>query len=529
MAVPVLEIQNLNVRFTAQPEDIVAVRDLSLRLMPGETLAIVGESGSGKSQAMLAALGLLASNGRASGSVKLEGQELLGLTAAALNRWRGKRITMIFQEPMSALDPLFRIGWQIAAPLRAHAGLGARAAWLRALELLGEVGIAEPARRMRSYPHQLSGGQRQRVMIAMAIACRPAVLIADEPTTALDAVSQLQILELLGELKARLGMAVVFITHDLGLMRRFADHVLVMRAGEVVESGAAEEVFANPRADYTRMLLDAMPAAKASQVASESPVLLEARGLCVTYHLPGRLLRRSQPVRAVGDVSLHVRRGETRGILGDSGSGKTTLGRALLKLAPFTGALTYHSRDLAPLSRAAMGPLRKSMQIVFQDPFGSLSPRMSVAAIVAEGLRVHAPDMTRAERGARASATLKEVGLDAALGARYPHELSGGQRQRVAIARALILRPELVVLDEPTSALDRAVQRDIVELLARLQREHGLAYVFISHDLAVMRALADRVLVMQDGRVVEQGNAREVFENPRHEATRRLLAAARLT
>ena len=528
MAAPVLAIQNLNVRFAARPHDIVAVRDFNMRVMPGETVAIVGESGSGKSQAMLAALGLLASNGRATGSVKLEGQELLGLNPAALNQWRGKRVTMIFQEPMSALDPLFRIGAQIAAPLRAHAGMGARAARARAVELLAEVWIAEPARRARSYPHQLSGGQRQRVMIAMAIACKPTVLIADEPTTALDAASQLQILNLLQELKTRLGMAVVFITHDLGLMRRFADHVLVMRGGEVIESGSAQDVFANPQAAYTRVLLDAMPPVRAQGTVSEAAPLLEARGLSVTYQLPGGFLRRGRPLHAVSDASLQVRRGETLGILGDSGSGKTTLGRALLKLAPFTGALSFKGRDLTLLGRAEMRPLRQSMQIVFQDPYGSLSPRMSVAAIVAEGLRVHAPALTRVERAARASAALNDVGLDPALGARFPHELSGGQRQRVAIARALILRPELLVLDEPTSALDRAVQREIVELLARLQREHDLAYVFISHDLAVIRALADRVLVMQDGRVVEEGEARTVFANPLHAATQRLLAAARL-
>ena len=526
MAAPVLEIQNLSVRFAAQPDDVVAVRDFTMQLSPGETLAIVGESGSGKSQAMLAALGLLAENGAATGSVKLEGVELLNLKPAALNRFRGRRVTMIFQEPMSALDPLFRVGQQIAAPLRAHAGMSARAARARAAALLREVGIADADRRIDSYPHQLSGGQRQRVMIAMAIANNPAVLIADEPTTALDAASQREILELLGALKARHGMAIVFITHDLGLMRRFADAVLVMRAGEVVEHGPTATVFASPRHPYTRLLMDAMPATKAEREKSLAPPLLEARGLGVTFRLPGRLFERSQPLHAVRDVDLRVAHGETLGILGDSGSGKTTLGRALLKLAPFTGALAYMGRDISRLSRAQMRPLRKTMQIVFQDPYGSLSPRLRVSDIVSEGLRVHAPTLTPCERAAEAAAALADVGIDPALGARYPHELSGGQRQRVAIARALILNPQLVVLDEPTSALDRAVQRDIVALLRRLQSKYGLAYVFISHDLSVMWALADYVLVMQGGRVVEQGAAREVFANPQHEATRRLLAAA---
>ena len=528
MTGPALEIQNLNVRFAAQPDDVIAVRGFGLRLMPGETLAIVGESGSGKSQAMLAAMGLLAANGRATGSVRLEGEEILGLAPAALNRWRGRRISMIFQEPMSALDPLFRIGQQIAAPLRAHAGFGRRAARGRALELLTEVGIADPARRARNYPHQLSGGQRQRVMIAMAIANTPAVLIADEPTTALDATLQVQILDLLMALRARLGMAIVFVTHDLGLVRRFADHVLVMRAGEVVESGPAREVFASPRARYTRLLLAAAPAPLPPRDASGTPVLLEAVNLSVTFRLPSGLLRAAQAINAVDGVSLQLRRGETLGIVGESGCGKTTLGRALLKLVPATGALVYDGIDLAPLSRAAMRPLRRHLQIVFQDPWGSLSPRLSVGAVVGEGLLVHEAGLARAQRDARVAAALEDVGLDPALRSRFPHEFSGGQRQRIAIARALILRPQILVLDEPTSALDRAVQRDIVALLLALQHRHAMAYVFISHDLAVVRALADRIVVMQDGRVIETGGAAQIFGQPQHAMTRRLVAAAML-
>ena len=526
---PVLAIRDLCVRFGSAAQGVEVVRDFGFDLMPGSTLAIVGASGSGKSQAMLAVMGLLASDGTATGSVKFEGQELLDLGAPALNAIRGSRMTMIFQEPMSALDPLFTIGQQIAAPLRAHGSLGRRAMRARVLELLADVGIGDPAARINSYPHQLSGGQRQRVMIAMAIANHPAVLIADEPTTALDATVQAQVLDLLRDLKTRLHMAMVFVTHDLGLARHIADHVLVMEHGCCVESGATQDIFANPQAAATRALLAASPPLRQARQAAPQVPVLEGQSLQVTLRLPGSFLRRGRALRAVEDVSLSLAPGQTLGIVGESGSGKTTLGRALLRLVPAQGRLLYRGRDLMLLDPRALRPLRKSLQIVFQDPYGSLSPRMTLRAIIGEGLAIHEPLAGKAARERRVIAALEEVGLDAAMANRFPHEFSGGQRQRIAIARVMILRPELVVLDEPTSALDRAIQRDIVALLMRLQRIHGMAYVFISHDLAIVRAMADSVLVMLDGRVVEHGSTEAIFERPRHDATRALLRAAALT
>ena len=526
MAASVLSVSNLHVNFATQDGVVEAVRGISLDVQAGETVALVGESGSGKSQAMMAAIGLLTSNGTASGSVKLAGEEILGLPDKALNRLRGEKITMIFQEPMTSLDPLFCIGAQLREVIGHHASLDRSAIRARALELLQLVGIPQAERRLKSYPHELSGGQRQRVMIAMAIANNPKVLLADEPTTALDVTVQAQILALLGDLKARLGLALVFITHDLGLVRRFADRIYVMRKGKVVESGAVADVMERPAHAYTQMLLAAEPQGIKQPVPANAPVLLAATDLAVTYRLPGGLFTATIEIKALDKVSLTLRTGQTLGIVGESGSGKSTLGRAVLKLIPASGLLRFEDRDLQPLDRAAMRPLRRTMQLVFQDPFGSLSPRMPVGDIITEGLLVHDPGSSRAGREARAAAALSEVGLDPSARNRYPHEFSGGQRQRIAIARALILKPKLIVLDEPTSALDRSVQSEIVALLRRLQEAYGLTYLFISHDLAVVRAISDEIIVMKDGVVLERGPTEQVFAAPAQEYTRALIRAA---
>ena len=526
MAAPLLVIRDLKVRFADGRQSHEAVRGVDIEIAAGESVAIVGESGSGKSQTALAAMGLLARNGAASGSVMFEGSELLGAAKAALDTVRGARITMIFQEPMTSLDPLFPIGAQIAEPIIAHGGLSKRAARARALDLLTLVGIPEPALRLRSYPHQLSGGQRQRVMIAMAIANNPALLIADEPTTALDVTVQAQILDLLADLRRRLGMALLLITHDLGLVRRYASRVYVMRAGEVVESGAVETVMANPQSAYTRAMIDAEPTGVKPAPPLGAPALLEARDIGVSFALPSGVFSAPRVLRAVDGVSLALREGQTLGVVGESGSGKSTLGRALLRLTPCTGALSFQGVDLQRLDRRAMRPLRRQMQLVFQDPFGSLSPRMNIGDIVAEGLLVHAPELSASQRDWEAARALGEVGLDPDKRHRTPNEFSGGQRQRIAIARAMVLKPSLLVLDEPTSALDRSVQKDILALLRRLQDAHQLTYIFISHDLAVVRAMADAIIVMKDGRVVERGATAQIFERPVEDYTRRLIAAA---
>ncbi|MBS3648201.1 ABC transporter ATP-binding protein [Pseudaminobacter sp. 19-2017] len=524
---PILAVRDLRVRFRTLDGVVEAVKGVNLQVNAGETVAIVGESGSGKSQTMMAAMSLLASNGSATGAVDYRGRNLLELSKRELNRIRGSRISMIFQEPMTSLDPLYSIGSQLMEPIRRHRKLGAKEARAEAIRLLDLVRIPDPQRRFKSYPYELSGGQRQRVMIAMALANNPDILIADEPTTALDVTVQAQILTLLAELQQKLGMAIVFITHDLGIVRRFADRVYVMRAGEVMEEGETEQIFAEPRHSYTKMLLAAEPSGRKEPPPNGFPVILEGRNVEVTFSIGGGFLSGPPMIlRAVDKVSLALRQQQTIGIVGESGSGKSTLGRALLRLLPSEGVVWLGVKDISKADREAMRPLRRQLQLVFQDPFGSLSPRMTVGQIVTEGLLVHEPALSRAERDRRAAEALQEVGLDPAMRNRYPHEFSGGQRQRIAIARAMILKPRVVVLDEPTSALDRSVQKQIVELLRNLQSAYELSYLFISHDLAVVRAMADYIIVMRQGRVVEQGLTDDIFDNPREEYTRTLMAAA---
>jgi oligopeptide transport system ATP-binding protein len=518
-----LRFEHLSVSFGA----VDAVRDLTFGVAPGETAAIVGETGSGKSVAMLAALGLLPPSASITGNVFWDDQPLIGLERRALDRIRGKAVSIVFQEPQSALDPLFSVGSQIAAVLRSGLGLPRRAAFNRAVELLNEVGIAEPARRARMYPHELSGGQRQRVAIAMAISCEPRLLIADEPTTALDATVAAKVLALLADLKTRHGMSLVLVSHDLALVRRVAGHIHVMEKGRLVESGPAAEIARRPAHPYTRMLL-AANFLRAKPAAPAGPPLLTASNLRVTYPLRKKWFARRQIFTAVDGIDLRIGAGETLGLIGESGSGKSSVGRALLKLEKAEGQLDYAGRDLMALSQKNMLPLRRELQIVFQDPFSSLSPRLRVAEIVGEGLLIHEPALAPRIRAARVKKVLEEVGLSAAFLTRLPHELSGGQRQRVAIARALVLEPRLVVLDEPTSALDRSVQAEVLQLLQRLQQTRGLSYLFITHDLAVARAIADRIAVMQAGRIVEEGPTAQVFGAPRESYTRELVTSALL-
>ncbi|CAK0761645.1 putative oligopeptide ABC transporter ATP binding subunit YejF [Gammaproteobacteria bacterium] len=520
-----LEINDLTVAFGSK----TVVDGVSFTIRKGETLALVGESGSGKSVTALSILQLLpyplASHPR--GSIRLQGRELVGASSAHLREVRGDRVAMIFQEPMTSLNPLHTVERQVAETLIVHRGLDRRAARIRTLELLREVGLAEAERRLDAFPHQLSGGQRQRVMIAMALANEPDLLIADEPTTALDVTLQAQILQLLKTERERLGMALLIITHDLGIVRKVADRVCVMNAGSIVESGTVVEVLDHPRHPYTQHLLAAEPGGRPPAAALNAPVVLEACDMRVWFPIRRGVLRRIvDQVRAVDGISLEIREGHTVGVVGESGSGKTTLGLALLRLERSQGTIRFLGQDLHSLTLRRLRPVRREMQIVFQDPFGSLNPRLSVEDIVGEGLTVHRLGRDATERQQLIAAALDEVGLDLELRYRYPHELSGGQRQRIAIARAIVLKPRLVILDEPTSALDRSVQAQIIDLLRTLQTRHRLAYLFISHDLKVVRALADEVIVMRDGRVVEHGRANEIFHNPRDSYTRALITAA---
>ena len=522
----VLDVRDLGIRFRQDGRIIDAVKGVSFTIGKGETVALVGESGSGKSVTALATVSLLPDSALVTGSVRYNGAEMVGAAEPELRRVRGNDISFICQEPMTSLNPLHTIQTQLGESLALHQGLTGDAARARIIELLNKVGIREAESRLDAYPHQLSGGQRQRVMIAMALANGPDLLIADEPTTALDVTIQAQILELLADLKRTEGLSLLFITHDLGVVRRIADRVCVMQGGEIVEQGPAAQIFAAPQHPYTQKLLAAEPTGRPDPVAADAPEIVRTEGLRVWFPIHRGFLRRTVGyVKAVNDATLSVRAGETLGIVGESGSGKTTLALAILRLIPSTGPVVFLGQDLQSQHGKDLRDLRRNLQIVFQDPFGSLSPRMTVEQIIAEGLGVHGVEPGRDKRQMVAD-IMTEVGLDPAAMGRYPHEFSGGQRQRVAIARAMILRPKLVVLDEPTSALDMTVQVQIVDLLRALQRKWGLAYLFISHDLRVVRALAHKVIVMKDGDVVEAGVGAQVFEDPQHAYTRALLAAA---
>ena len=524
-----LEIENLGVRFHAEDGGINAVHSASLEIEEGETVALVGESGSGKSVTALSVLQLLPypRASHPSGSVRFGGEELLGAQADRLRALRGGRISMIFQEPMTSLNPLHSIEKQISETLILHRGLDKAQARTRTVELLKQVGLPNVEERLDAWPHQLSGGQRQRVMIAMALANEPDLLIADEPTTALDVTVQAQILQLLKDLQQQLGMAILLITHDLGIVRHMADRVYVMKDGNMVEHNAARALFSNPQHDYTKLLLNAEPNGKPPAIDQRAPLVIETRDLKVHFPILRGLLRRTVGhVKAVDGISLEVRAGQTLGVVGESGSGKSTLGQALLRLLPSDGPIKFEKRDIQGWKERDLRPLRRQIQIVFQDPFSSLSPRMSAFQIIEEGLRVHSIGATHAERRQRVADSLHEVGLDASSMDRFPHEFSGGQRQRIAIARAMILEPRFVVLDEPTSALDKTVQAQIIELLLSLQHKHGLAYLFISHDLKVVRAIASEVIVMKDGLVIERGPTEQLFDDPQKDYTHALLAAA---
>ena len=522
----VLDVADLNVRFSQDGKVIHAVRGVSFSVAKGETVALVGESGSGKSVTALSTVGLLPDSASVSGSVHYGATEMVGASEPALRRVRGNDISFIFQEPMTSLNPLHTIEKQLAESLILHQGLSGVAARMRILELLEKVGIRDAQSRLGAYPHQLSGGQRQRVMIAMALANGPELLIADEPTTALDVTIQAQILDLLADLKAREGLSLLFITHDLGIVRRIADRVCVMKDGEIVEHGPTAELFAAPQHPYTQKLLAAEAKGLPAAVAENAKTVLSTDHLKVWFPIHAGFLRKTVGyVKAVNDASVTVRAGETLGIVGESGSGKTTMALAVMRLIASEGGITFQGQQVQDWRAGQMRALRRDMQIVFQDPFGSLSPRMTVEQIIAEGLGVHGLEPGR-DRRSMVSDIMQEVGLDPATMARYPHEFSGGQRQRIAIARAMILRPKLVVLDEPTSALDMTVQVQIVNLLRDLQVKWGLAYLFISHDLRVVRAMSHKMIVMRNGDIVEAGPADTLFTAPQTDYTKALMAAA---
>lgn len=524
MSESILEVENLSVKF----RDTEVVHNVSFHIKRGETVAIVGESGSGKSVTALSVMQLLPYQyaSHPTGSILIDNQEVIGLNEEALLKIRGNRVGMVFQEPMTSLNPLHFIEKQIGEVLYVHRGMGIAEARARSLELLELVGLQRAQERLRAYPHELSGGQRQRVMIAMALANEPDLLIADEPTTALDVTVQAQILKLLDELKDRLNMALLLITHDLGVVRKMADRVCVMTDGHMVEQGSSESIFSNPQHDYTRHLLAAEPSGEPVPANANSPVVMHADNLSVEFNLAKGLFARKKVLTAVNQVSLVLRQGQTLGIVGESGSGKTTLAMALVRLTGCRGSIYLGETPLQGLKSKALRSLRNQFQVVFQDPFGSLPPRLSANQIIEAGLKIHKPELSANERRKRVSEVLKEVGLDPAWQDRYPHEFSGGQRQRIAVARAIVLKPKIIVLDEPTSALDLSVQAQMVDLLRDLQRKHDLAYLFISHDLKVVRALAHELIVMKDGEVVEQGPSEQIFTAPSSDYTKALMAAA---
>ena len=526
---PLLSIRDLSIAFGHGVREVLAVDRVSFDIRKGETMALVGESGSGKSITALSVMKLLPypAAHHPSGSIKFQGRELLTMSEQQIREVRGNDITIIFQEPMTSLNPLHTIEKQIREILSLHQGLNAGAARVKIIELLGQVGIPDPAGRLGSYPHQLSGGQRQRVMIAMALANKPDLLIADEPTTALDVTVQAQILKLLKDIQTQLGMSMLFITHDLGIVRKLADRVCVMQRGKIVEQGEVERVFTAPEHPYTRALLAAEPKPDPALPRPDAPIVIETKDLKVWFPVKRGVMRKIVGhIKAVDGVSIELRKGETLGVVGESGSGKTTLGLAILRLISSTGPIVFMGHAIEGLKFKQMRPFRHDMQIVFQDPYGSLSPRMAVSDIVEEGLWVHHPGLSRTEREQRVVAALNDVGLDPATRFRYPHEFSGGQRQRIAVARALALEPTFIVLDEPTSALDMLIQSQMVDLLRDLQKRHDLTYMFISHDLRVVAALASRLLVMRNGKMVEEGAAAELFKAPKTEYTRALFAAA---
>jgi microcin C transport system ATP-binding protein len=526
---PLLSVENLSVHFRQGEKVVEAVKSVSFTLNPRETVALVGESGSGKSVTALSILQLLPypKASHPQGHIYFKSQDLVGAPETTLRSIRGNKIAMIFQEPMTSLNPLHTIEKQISEVLYVHKKLAGVEARKRCIEVLEMAGFKDGESRLGAYPHQLSGGQRQRVMIAMALACEPDILIADEPTTALDVTIQAQLLDLLKDLQKKLGMAMLLITHDLGIVRKMADRLVMMKDGNVMEEGETAKIFAEPKSSYTKHLLNAFPKGEAVPVPPEARQLLKTENLKVHFAIREGLFRKKVgDIRAVDDVSLTLNEGHTLGIVGESGSGKTTLAMAILRLEKSEGKIVFNNQDVQSFSPKGMRPLRREMQVVFQDPYGSLSPRMSVAQIIAEGLEIHGIGKTKEERDLQVTQALMEVGLDPEARHRYPHEFSGGQRQRIAIARAIALKPKLVVLDEPTSALDRSVQVDVIDLLRKLQTSHKLAYLFISHDLAVVRAISHEVLVMKGGKIVEQGTASSIFHSPQEPYTKALLKAA---
>lgn len=526
---PILKVNNLSVSFTTNDGIVDAVKDVNFELFKGETLAIVGESGSGKSVSSNALMQLLPNNAlvHSQSSIVFEGQELLTKSEVEMQSIRGDRIGMIFQEPMTSLNPYMRVGIQVAEAIMCHRPVSRSQAKTKVLELFDLVHLPNIEQAYTKYPHEFSGGQLQRIMIAMALINEPDILIADEPTTALDVTVQAEVLNLIKEIQSKLGTAILFITHDLGVVKHLADRVVVMCKGDVVEEGECHALFADPQHDYTKMLINSIPRGGKDPTEEHAPALLKADDIRVKFLIKSHFIQsKNQYFEAVKGISLELKQGETLGIVGESGSGKSTLGRALIGLLPCSGTIHFKGQDVSQLTEKQRFDLKKDVQMVFQDPYGSLSPRMTIGEIITEGLTVHQPSMTKSERMQRARKALEEVRLDPHSINRYPHEFSGGQRQRIAIARALILEPSFILLDEPTSALDRSVQLTVIDLLKDIQKKHNIGFLFISHDLSVVKALSDRVLVMQKGEVMEQGTADEIFHHPQNDYTKKLIAAS---